>query len=161
MPDTRINAAAVWIKPADDHVVEADQRSERAHRGDQPKRRVTGDRERETDHVGFAGTPVAVKNRRRALPIHIARTLNVRWYQFLRLKRDGLARRGASLQEGAGFHDIPCTLMMLARLAVGLEPLNAPDAAHRSPQSIRIRGRKLGPPLGRLLANPLSETKNW
>jgi len=50
--------------------------------------------------------------------------------------------------------------MMLTRLAVGLEPLNAPDAAHRSPRSIRIRGRKLGPPLGRLLANPLSETKN-
>src|SRR5689334_10535250 len=32
--------------------------------------------------------------------------------------------------------DIPCTLMMLTRLAVGLEPLNALDAAHRSPRSV-------------------------
>src|SRR5947207_2105183 len=147
MAHTGINAAAVWIKPADDHVVEADQRSEHAHRGDQPEGGVARDGEGEADNVRFAGTPVAVKNRSRALPIHIARTLNVRWYQFLRLKRDGLARRGTSLQEGAGFHDIPCTLMMLARLAVGLEPLNTLDAAHRSPRSIRTRGRKLGPPL--------------
>src|SRR5207247_1838501 len=155
MSHTRVDTAPVRIKPADDHVVEADQRRKHAHRRDQPERCVAGDRERETDHIGFAGTPVAVKNRRRALPIDIARTLNVRWYQFPRLKRDGLARRGASLR--SRLYDIPCTLMMLTRLAVGLEPLNAPDAAHRSPRSIRIRGRKLGPPLGRLLANPLSE----
>src|SRR5437773_6989278 len=103
MAHTRVNTAPVRIKPADDHVVEADQRRKHAHRRDQPERCVAGDRERETDHIGFAGTPVAVKNRSRALPIDIARTLNVRWYQFLRLKRDGLARRGASLQEGPDF----------------------------------------------------------
>jgi hypothetical protein len=34
--------------------------------------------------------------------------------------------------------------MMLTRLAVGLEPLNALDAAHRSPRSI-----------------PLSRNRNW
>src|SRR5438105_15884030 len=33
-------------------------------------------------------------------------------------------------------YDIPCTLMMLTRLAVGLEPLNTLDAAHRSPRSV-------------------------
>src|SRR5689334_9476217 len=31
-------------------------------------------------------------------------------------------------------YDIPCTLMLLTRLAVGLEPLNALDAAHRAPR---------------------------
>src|SRR5438094_4833744 len=37
MAHARINAAAVRIKAADDHVVEADQRGEHAHCGDQPK----------------------------------------------------------------------------------------------------------------------------
>src|SRR5207245_11661685 len=37
---------------------------------------------------------------------------------------------------GVGFTTFPCTLMMLTRLAVGLEPLNALDAAHRSPRSV-------------------------
>jgi len=52
--------------------------------------------------------------------------------------------------------------MMLTRLAVGLEPLNALDAAHRSPQSApHLQSRYLVPPLDRQLADPLSETKNW
>src|SRR5438046_8430905 len=45
MAHARINAAAVRIKAADDHVVEADQRGEQAHCGDQPKWRVAGDRQ--------------------------------------------------------------------------------------------------------------------
>jgi len=49
---------------------------------------------------------------------------------------------------GAGFHDIPCSLMMLTRLAVGLEPLNALDAAHRSPRSARFLCAKIGFPVG-------------
>src|SRR5581483_4389657 len=53
-----------------------------------------------------------------------------------------------------------CTLMMLTRLAVGLEPLNALDAAHRSPRSACFRVRNSVPPLGWPLADPLSETKN-
>src|SRR5436190_6645138 len=133
MPHAGVNAAAVGVKAADDHVVEADECSEHAHRRDQPKRTVARDSERKPNDVGLTRPPIAVQNRRRALPIHIARSLNVCWYQLIRLKRDRLARRGASLS-GAGFHDIPCTLMMLTRLAVGLEPLNALDAAHRSPR---------------------------
>jgi len=39
--------------------------------------------------------------------------------------------------------------MMLTRLAVGLEPLNTPDAAHRSPRSSRHGETELGPPLTR------------
>jgi len=39
--------------------------------------------------------------------------------------------------------------MMLTRLAVGLEPLNALDAAHRSPRSSRLGGTELVPPLTR------------
>jgi len=57
---------------------------------------------------------------------------------------------------------MPCTLMMLTRLAVGLEPLNALDAAHRAPRSAPLtRAQNLVPPLDRPLADPLSETKNW
>src|SRR5207249_2020401 len=96
MPHAGVNAAAVGIKAADDHVVEADECSEQAHRRDQPKRTVACDSERKPNDVGLARSPVAVQNRSRALPIHIARSLNVCWYQLIRLKRDGLARRGAS-----------------------------------------------------------------
>src|SRR2546429_5164301 len=134
MSDGCINAAAVGIQAADDHIVEADECGQHAHRRDQPERRVTGNCKSQTNDVGLARPPIAVKNRRRALPIDIARSLNVCWYQLIRLKRDRLARRGASLP-GAGFHDIPCSLMVLTRLAVGLEPSNALDAAHRSPRS--------------------------
>src|SRR5438552_14153314 len=99
MPHAGVNAAAVGIKAADDHVVEADERSEHAHRRDQPKRTVAGDSERKPNDVGFAGPPIAVQNRRRALPIHIARPLNVSWDQILTPKRDWLARRAVSLQQ--------------------------------------------------------------
>src|SRR6266699_2264873 len=98
-----INAAAVGIKTADDHVVEADKCSEHAHRRDQPKRTVARDSERKPNDVGLTGAPIAVQNRRRALPIHIARTFNVCWYQLIRLKRDRLARRGASLHQEPDF----------------------------------------------------------
>src|SRR5437773_8783498 len=161
MPHAGVNAAAVGIKAADDHVVEADECSEHAHRRDQPKRTVACDSERKPNDVGLARPPVAIKDCRRARNIDIARSLNVCWYQLIRLKRDRLARRGASLP-GVGFHDIHCSLMVLTRLAVGLEPLNALDAAHRSPRSAALsRARNLGPPLDRPLADPLSETKNW
>src|SRR5438128_10520467 len=103
MPHAGVNAAAVGIKAADDHVVEADQCSEDAHCRDQPKRCVSGDSERKPNDVGLARPPIAVQNRRRALPINIARSLNVCWYQLIRLKRGGLARRSASLQQEPDF----------------------------------------------------------
>src|SRR6266481_4115661 len=87
MPHAGVNAAAVRIKAADDHVVEADECSEHAHRRDQPERSVTADRERKPNDVGLARPPIAIKDRRRALPVHIARSLNVCWYQLIRLKR--------------------------------------------------------------------------
>src|SRR5438552_11207355 len=99
MPNARVHSAAVWIKAADDHVVEADEGGEDAHRRDQPERCVTGNSESEADHVSFAGAPVTVQNRGRALPIHIARTLNVSWNQTFTPKRDWLARRAVSLQQ--------------------------------------------------------------
>src|SRR5207247_8657718 len=81
-----VNAAAVGIQAADDHVIEADECSEHAHRRDQPERSVTGDRERKPNDIGLARPPIAIKDRRRALPVHIARSLDVRWYQLIRLK---------------------------------------------------------------------------
>src|SRR5438309_8178535 len=83
MPHAGINATAVRIKAADDHVVEADECSEHAHRRDQPKRTVAGDSERKPNDVGLARSPVAVQNGGRAFPIDIARTLNVGWYQLI------------------------------------------------------------------------------
>src|SRR5213592_3329533 len=103
MPHAGVNAAAIGIKAANDHVVEAYECREHAHRRDQPKRCVSGDGERKPNYVGLARPPVAVKDRSRALPIHIARSLNVCWYQLIRLKRDRLARRGASLQQEPDF----------------------------------------------------------
>ena len=136
MTHAGVNAAAIRIKPADDDVVDPDERGQNAHRGDQPERRVAADGKSQADDVGFARAPVAVQNRGRARHIYIARSLNVGWDQIL---RSGQKRFRATK---------PCLpLMMLTRLAVGLEPLNALDAAHRSPRSARWRGRKLGPPL--------------
>src|SRR4030095_9268145 len=56
-------------------------------------------------------------------------------------------------------YDFLCPLMMLTRLAVGLEPLNALDAAHRSPRSGAHLRTEWVPPLDRQLADPLSENK--
>src|SRR5438132_5102764 len=130
-----INAAAVGIKTADDHVVEADECSEDAHCRDQPERRIAGHGKSQANHIGLTRPPIAIKNCRRALPVHIARWLNVCWYQLIRLKRSVTRATRRFTVPGAGFHDIPCSLMMLTRLAVGLEPSNALDAAHRSPRS--------------------------
>src|SRR5213592_1776148 len=86
MPHAGVNAAAVGIKTADDHVVEADECSEHAHRRDQPKRCISGNRKSQANHIGLTCPPIAIKNCRRALPVHIARSLNVCWYQLIRLK---------------------------------------------------------------------------
>src|SRR5439155_1681080 len=99
MPHTGVNAAAVGIKAANDHVVEADECSEHAHRRDQPERTVTGDGERKPNDVGLARPPIAVQNRRRALPIHIARTFNVCWYQLIRLKETASRDEAPHFQE--------------------------------------------------------------
>src|SRR5882724_4852315 len=68
-------------------------------------------------------------------------------------KRTRATRRLTS--SGSRIYDIPCTLMMLTRLAVGLEPLNALDAAHRSPRSVS----GIGSPVDPALAGPLSEQR--
>jgi len=80
---------------------------------------------------------------------------------FVRLNYSPDSNEANSRDESPDFkrsriYDIPCTLMMLTRLAVGLEPLNTLDAAHRSPRSVS----GIGFPAGPALAGPLSETKN-
>src|SRR5207253_10597269 len=90
----------------------------------------TCDSEGQPDDIGLARSPIAVKNRSRAFPIDVARTLNVSWYQIFPLKRS-VAR--ATRRFTVDSLRLPCPLMPLTRLAVGLEPLNALDAAHRSP----------------------------
>src|ERR1700686_3592586 len=76
MPDARINAAAIRIEPADDDVIDSDERGENTHRADQPERRVARYGKRQADDIRFARAPVPVENRRRARDVHIARTFN-------------------------------------------------------------------------------------
>src|ERR1044071_5761251 len=83
MTDAGIDAAAVRIEAADDDVVNSDERSENAHRPNQPERRVAADRERETDDVRFDRAPVPVQNGSRARDINVARSLNISCYQLL------------------------------------------------------------------------------
>ena len=50
--------------------------------------------------------------------------------------------------------------MMLTRLAVGLEPLNALDAAHRSPQSaLHFAKQTFGSPAGPATRRPIKRNK--
>src|SRR5438067_10638515 len=134
MSHARVHAATVGVKTADDHVINADECGQYTHQGDEPKRGVTCDGEGKTDDVSLARAPVTVEDRSRAFPIDIARTLNVGRYQLLQLKTKRQSRDEALHRR---FPSTPfCPLMMLTRLAVGLEPLNALDAAHRSPRSV-------------------------
>src|SRR5205823_10488076 len=77
MTDARVNAAAVGIEAADNHVIDADECVYHTHQGDEPEGSVTCDGEGKTDDVGLAGAPVTVEERSRAFPIDIAWTLNV------------------------------------------------------------------------------------
>src|SRR5438067_603908 len=83
MSHTGIDAATVWIEPTDHDVIRTHQCGQHAHGRDQPERRISGNGERKPNHIGLAGAPVAVKNRRRAFPVDIAWPLNVGWNQFL------------------------------------------------------------------------------
>src|SRR5437764_13188155 len=130
MAHARVNAAAVGVEAADNHVIDADERGQHTHQGDEPEGGVTCDGEGKTDDVGLARAPVTVKDSSRAFPIDIARTLDVSWYQLLQPKTKRHSR------DEALHRRFPCPLMLLTRLAVGLEPLNALDAAHRSPRSV-------------------------
>src|SRR5437870_11678158 len=150
MSHARVNPAAVGIKAANDHVIDADEGGQHAHRGNQPERSVTCDGEGEADDVGFARAPVAVQNRGRALPTDITRSLDVSWYQLVSTQNEARSRDESPHFKRSRIYGIPCTLMMLTRLAVGLEPLNALDAAHRSPRSVS----GIGSPADSIQSNP-------
>src|SRR5438552_11698569 len=123
MAHARVNATAVRIKTADDHVVEPDERSEHAHRRDEPERSVTGNSKGETDDVGFARAPVTVKNGGGARNIDVARALDVSWDQLF-LINEAVSRDECLTSAGVDFPRHPLPLMLPTELAVGLEPLN-------------------------------------
>src|SRR6266404_4261323 len=161
MPDTGINAAAVGIQAADDHIVEAHECSEHAHRRDQPERSVTGDGERKPNDVGLARAPIAIKNCRRALPVHIARSLNVCWYQLIRLKRSVTrATRRLTSRSRISRHPLPFNDADEVSCRAGAIKCSRCRASF-APIRTAFAGRNLVPPLDRPLADPLSETKNW
>src|SRR6266705_549817 len=156
-----INAAAVGIKTADDHVVEADERSEHAHRRDQPKRCVSGDGKSQANHIGLARPPIAVKNCRRALPIHIARSLNVCWYQLIRLKRSVTrATRRLTSRSRISRHPLPFNDADEVSCRAGAIKCSRCRASF-APIRTAFAERNLVSPLDRPLADPLSETKHW
>src|SRR5262245_19178937 len=97
MPHACVNAAAIRIQATDNHVVDPDQNDERAHRRDEPKRRIARDCESETDDVGLTGAPIAIQNRRSTRDVDVAWTLYAGWNQILTRNRDWLARRAVSL----------------------------------------------------------------
>src|SRR5215472_18940895 len=57
------------------------------------------------------------------------------------------------------FHDFLCPLMLPTRLAVGLEPLNALDAAYRSPRSARVLRAEIGFPVGPVTRRSIKRNK--
>src|SRR5947207_12762278 len=156
-----INAAAVGIKAADDHVVEADECSEHAHRRDQPKRCVTGDGKSQANHIGLTRPPIAIKNCRRALPVHIARSLNVCWYQLIRLKRSVTrATRRLTSRSRISRHPFPFNVADEVSCRAGAIKCSRCRASF-APIRTAFAARNLVPPLHRPLAGPLTETKNW
>src|SRR5947207_5571449 len=156
-----INAAAVGIKAADDHVVEADECSEHAHRRDQPKRCISGDGKSQANHIGLTRPPIAIKNCRRALPVHIARSLNVCWYQLIRLKRSVTrATRRLSSRSRISRHPLPFNVADEVSCRAGAIKCSRCRASF-APIRTAFAGRNLVPPLDRPLADLLSETKNW
>src|ERR1041384_4885119 len=75
MANARVNTAAIRVMPADDDVIDSDQRGEHAHRRDKPERTVTGDGKGKADHIGFARAPVTIKNGRSARRIDVSRPI--------------------------------------------------------------------------------------
>src|SRR5436190_5810499 len=156
-----INAAAVGIKAADDHVVEADECSEHAHRRDQPKRCISGDGKSQANHIGLTRPPIAIKNCRRALPVHIARSLNVCWYQLIRLKRSVTrATRRLTSRSRISRHPLPFNVADEVSCRAGAIKCSRCRASF-APIRTAFAERNLVSPLDGLLADPLSETKNW
>ena len=71
----RVNSAAIWKMPADDRIIDSHQTSERADRQDDWQRRKPGGDKRQPDDIRLARAPIAVEERRRPLPIHVAWTM--------------------------------------------------------------------------------------
>src|SRR5690242_19602792 len=61
VPHTGIDTASVGIVAADDHVIDAYQRGEQAHWGNEPKGTVTCHGGSQAANVDFARTPIAVE----------------------------------------------------------------------------------------------------
>src|SRR5438067_5258254 len=64
MTHARVNAAAVGVEAADNHVIDADECGQHTHQRDEPEGGVTCDGEGKTDDVGLARAPIAVEDNR-------------------------------------------------------------------------------------------------
>src|SRR2546423_1456202 len=148
--------AEIWQTETAKH--DNDERGQHTHQVDEPERTISRDRKGESNDVGLARAPIAVQNRRRPFPIDVARTFDVRCDQFVNSTK-ATPRDEAPYSTAVAYRDFICPLMMLTRLAVGLEPLNAPDAAHRSPRSVRNFRTEFGFPAGLTTGQSIKRNK--
>ena len=75
-PGSGINPPSVREAAADDDIVQPDQQGQGADGRNNGQGGKPGRRKSETKHIGLAGSPISVKERRGPLPIEIARALN-------------------------------------------------------------------------------------
>ena len=156
MAHTGVHTAAIGVVLADRHVIDAHKRGEQAHGQDEPERTIPRHRKRQADDICLAGPPIAVKNRSRACPSDIARSLRSTRYHLNNSPISfppSSAEDGIFQQERGGVcEDFPCLSCALTRLAVGLGPLNAPGAActvRPDPMAKHPPVENLGPPPAR------------
>src|SRR5256885_9857027 len=78
----RIDPAAIGKMGADDNVIETHDCREGAYGENDRERCETSRDKRQPEHIGLAGTPIAVKQRGGAPPINVARPMDARGNNF-------------------------------------------------------------------------------
>ena len=76
LPRSRIHAAAIREMSAYDDVIEGDDCRERAYGENYGKRGEARGNERQPEHIGFARSPITIKQRGGALPVNVARPMD-------------------------------------------------------------------------------------
>src|SRR5439155_2789768 len=105
--------------------------------------------------------PTTIQTRRPALPISTPRSLNVSWYQLIRLKRSVTrATRRLTSRSRISRHPLPFNVADEVSCRAGAIKYSRCRASF-APIRTAFAKRNLIPPLDRPLADPLSETKNW
>src|SRR5438445_6784780 len=114
---------------ANNDVIISHQPGQRADGQNNRKRAETGQKKGKSDDIRLAGAPVAIQQRGRARPPNVARTMRSGFHHGGPISKAKKTTR-TSLACGKWNTTHLPLMLMLARLAAGLEPLSVPDAAH-------------------------------